>query len=400
MAPMSVAAAGSRDTALDYLRAFITALVVADHSVAAYGLHSPAAVATPTRHPWLAGIPIADSHRVLAFDLVALFNDVFFMSLMFLVSGLFVWPSLARKGSGRFLRDRGLRLGLPFGAAALLAPLAFYAAYRATIADPGFADFSREWLSLSVWPVGPAWFIWVLLAFDGVAAGIHRFVPRPFAILARLASGPLRRPAAFFAVFMAASAIAYLPMLIVFGGGRWLTFGPFDVQASRLLLYFVYFLAGVVIGACSVERSLLARHGPLASQWPIWVFAALPLFLMDVAFVWALLPELAANGVAPPARRLLYGLAYVLCGGTISFALLALFRRFANAPNRVFDSLSDNAYGIYLIHYGFVLWLQYALLQTPLPAAAKAAVVFSGALALSWGTTATLRRIPAVARLI
>jgi hypothetical protein len=27
------------------------------------------------------------------------FNDVFFMSLMFFLSGLFFWPSLARKGS-------------------------------------------------------------------------------------------------------------------------------------------------------------------------------------------------------------------------------------------------------------------------------------------------------------
>src|SRR5215467_13007348 len=43
-----------------------------------------------------------------------MFNDTFFMALMFLLSGLFVWPSLERKGSARFLRDRTLRLGVPF----------------------------------------------------------------------------------------------------------------------------------------------------------------------------------------------------------------------------------------------------------------------------------------------
>ena len=109
-----VQAAISRDTAFDYLRAFITVLVVAHHSVIAYARISPDVGLRHPLHPWLAGIPIADSHRLVSFDLFALFNDTFFMSLMFLLSGLFVWPSLARKGGARFLRDRLLRLGVPF----------------------------------------------------------------------------------------------------------------------------------------------------------------------------------------------------------------------------------------------------------------------------------------------
>ena len=89
-----------------YLRAFVTVLVVAHHSVIAYALISPNAVPRSPVHPWLAGIPIVDAgHRLIGFDLFALFNDTFFMSLMFLLSGLFVGPSLARKGSGNFLRD-------------------------------------------------------------------------------------------------------------------------------------------------------------------------------------------------------------------------------------------------------------------------------------------------------
>jgi surface polysaccharide O-acyltransferase-like enzyme len=80
--------------------------------------------------------------------------------------------------------------------------------------------------------------------------------------------------------------------------------------------------------------------------------------------------------------------------------MLAAFRRFADAPTPALTSLSRNAYGIYLVHYGFVMWLQYALLTAAIPAAAKAAVVLSGALAASWTATAVLRRIPAVARVI
>jgi len=398
--PRPIPVVVSRDTALSYLRASIVALVVAHHSAIAYALYIPTIVPHHPIHPWLSGIPIFDSHRVSAFDLFALFNDIFFMSLMFFVSGLFVWPSLARKGSGTFLRDRSLRLGLPFVLCAVLAPLAYYPAYRLGAADPGFAAFCRDWLSLAslgVWPAGPVWFVWVLLLFDAVAAGIHRLASLPIAILARVASGASRRPAAFFAVFMAVSAAAYLPPLVAFGPNRWVAFGPFSLQASRFLLYFVYFLAGVVVGAGGIERGLLARDGRLGRQWPIWVAAALALYLIVAAM--AFLPKADAGGASGLAGLLMFA-AFVLCCGACGFALLALFRRFANARSRLFDSLSDNAYGIYLVHYGFVLWLQYALLPANFPAIVKAALVFSGALALSWGTTAALRRIPAVARVI
>jgi fucose 4-O-acetylase-like acetyltransferase len=48
------------------------------------------------------------------------FNDGFFMALMFFISGLFVWASLRRRGAGPFIRERVIRLGVPFIVAALL----------------------------------------------------------------------------------------------------------------------------------------------------------------------------------------------------------------------------------------------------------------------------------------
>jgi surface polysaccharide O-acyltransferase-like enzyme len=66
----------------------------------------------------------------------------------------------------------------------------------------------------------------------------------------------------------------------------------------------------------------------------------------------------------------------------------------------LFDSLRENSYGMYLIHYMFVSWLQYLLLTTRLPAIAKGSIVFLGTLILSWLVAATMRRIPAVRRMI
>ena len=48
---------------------------------------------------------------------------------------------------------------------------------------------------------------------------------------------------------------------------------------------------------------------------------------------------------------------FVLSCAATSFACLAAFSRFVTKPNRVGDSLSANAYGIYLFHYVCVTWL-------------------------------------------
>jgi hypothetical protein len=78
---------------------------------------------------------------------------------------------------------------------------------------------------------------------------------------------------------------------------------------------------------------------------------------------------------------------------------LAICLRFAHWRLRAFDSLSANAYRMYLIHYVFAVWLQYALLGNDLFAIGKAAIVFSGTLIMSWSIAATIGGAPPVSRL-
>jgi len=55
---------------------------------------------------------------------------------------------------------------------------------------------------------------------------------------------------------------------------------------------------------------------------------------------------------------------------------------------------------MYLVHYPVVVWLQFALLAFAPGPIAKGSMVFAGAVALSWGMVAALRRIPLMARLL
>jgi peptidoglycan/LPS O-acetylase OafA/YrhL len=64
------------------------------------------------------------------------------------------------------------------------------------------------------------------------------------------------------------------------------------------------------------------------------------------------------------------------------------------------DAIRPSAYGIFLVHYIFIIYLQYAVYDPPLPAFVKFAIVFVGTLSLAWATTLVLRKIPIVGRMI
>jgi hypothetical protein len=390
------APASERNVAVGYLRAFVTLLVIAHHSVLAYHPYAPPPPKSLTSEPMLwQAFPVVDSHRWAGVDIFVGFNDVFFMSLMFLVSGLFVWPSLQRKGSGRFLRDRLLRLGVPFlVAAAVLAPLAYLPSYLQTGAGFHLRDFARVWWSLPHWPSGPAWFLWVLLVFDCVSAALTRLFPSWGDTLGHLFAR-LRRPAALFWQLFAVSACAYLPLAIALDPGSWSNVGPFSFQVSRPLLYAVYFFTGVGLGAAGLSSGLLAPGEKLARRWVAWTMASVGAFLLTAALFFVAL----SRGAASSKDWTVVDVSFVLSCAASSFAALAIFVRFARRGG-VGDSLASNAYGMYITHYALVSWLQYSLLGSTLPGAAKGTLVFLGAVASSWALTAALRRIPAIGAIL
>jgi peptidoglycan/LPS O-acetylase OafA/YrhL len=385
--------ATGRNVAAGYLRAFVTLLVIAHHSVLAYHPYAPAPPTSLGAEPMLwQAFPVVDSHKWHGVEIFVGFNDVFFMSLMFFVSGLFVWPSLQRKGPGRFVKDRFRRLGIPFlVAAALLAPLAYLPTYLQTGAAFRLVKFATAWLSLPHWPSGPAWFLWVLLAFDCVAAAATRVAPTWGTALGGFMSRR-RRPAALFWLLVTASALAYVPLAMSFDPGRWASFGPFSFQVSRALHYAVYFSAGAGLGAAGLVAGQLTPGSKLARRWPLWMAAAAGAFLLAAAAFLVLLSQGTAAGQGMWA---IVDLTFVVSCAASTFGFLAVFSRFAR-PGRLGDSLAANAYGMYITHYALVSWLQYALLRSTLPGAAKGTLVFLGAVILSWFVTAAVRRIPAV----
>jgi len=391
--------------ALAYLKTAIVVLVVAHHAALAYHPSAPPPPLSLLTQPrvWQA-YPIVDSHRAVWAAVFATFNDVFFMALMFFVSGLFVWKSLQRKGEGAYLRDRWLRLAVPFlPAAIILAPLAYYPSYLQMPGHGGFGDFLRQWISLGTWSAGPVWFCWVLLVFDLIVLQLLRTIPRCGERLGSLAGRLSDRPVKFFAALVAITAAVYAPLAFLAGPFHWTFVGPFGFQTSRILLYFVYFVAGIGVGAWGLERGLLAPQGRLSTQWPVWMLRTIVAFL---AFAVALQAAVSRGpqptihtGIPSPAWIVALLLFPVSCAASC-FAFLAVFLRFFQRRIAAWEGLSRDAYGIFLLHFVFVSWFGYALLPAALPALIKFLVVTSGAVALSWSATLLLRRIPGAGRVL
>jgi hypothetical protein len=368
--------------ALSNLRAIVIVIVLAFHSVLAYLASLPAKPFVFDQPPyrWQAS-PIIDSQRWFGFDLFCAWQDVSLMSLMFFLSGLFVPGSLSRKGSWRFLSDRLMRIGLPLVAVvALMMPLAYYPAYRVTAVDPSVGAFWQHWMALPFWPCGPQWFLSQLLLLNALAAALYWYAPDINTRLGRLAATARERPLHFFAGLVAVSAVAYVPLALAYTPWAWVNYGPFSFQLSRPLHYLVYFFAGYAVGAYGLERGLLSDEGPLARHWAIWLAAAVGGWIL-----WALPTSLTLEGrQAPLIVHVAGAVGFSIACAAGCFSFLAICLRFATQRHWALDSLSANAYNMYLNHYVFMVWLQFAMLELALMAIGKAAIVFLGTFVLSW----------------
>ena len=374
----------TRIVALDRSRTFLTLSVVLYHSVINY------------THFGVGG----DRMRWIGFDLIVLFNDSYFMACMFLLSGLFVHDGFVRRGPPNFLARRAFRLGIPYLASIFVVMPIAYDRYATSEFD--FVQFYWHMATVGPWSPGSAWFLSALLVLNVLAVLIWLAAPHAFAVLGRRIDALRDDPARAFAAFLVLSIVLYLPMRLVFADSSWLTAGhyPLVIQTSRVLLYSGYFFIGVAIGTMKLRAGVLSQYGALAQRWWQWFALALAFYAAIVLLVYVHRSGLVDLRSPPLWWHAAYGLVFAAFAAAMTFAVPACFLRFASSSIRLLDAMRPSAYGIYLLHFIPLLWLQYLILDPAWPAVVKFAIVFAGTLSSSWIATILLRRIPLVARMI
>ncbi|WP_298731919.1 acyltransferase [uncultured Chitinophaga sp.] len=375
--------ASARALWIDHLRSAITVLVVAHHSSLAY-----TTFASFNKQAYILSThPIVDKERWIGLDIFENFNDVFFMSLMFFISGMFVLPSLTRKGVTAFIRDRFYRLFLPFAAGVtLLMMLAYYPAYYIAHGSHSIKGYVIDYFTTEAWPVGPPWFIWVLFLYNIIFALL-------FPLLKNKTIGSFR-PGVLVSGLVVITWILYVPMAMWVGPYTWTGIGPFDFQKSRILLYFAYFLLGALAGNKRYGDGIFS--GKFIALWPLWIAACLLMYILLTVISAPLRQLVAQEKISSMTGWLVYYTVYVLSCSLSCIALVTSFKALVQAPKSWWTFLSANAYSIYLLHYIFVVWCQYALLSISAPAFIKFIITFIVALSGSWIVSHLIRKHPLI----
>ncbi|RYU93410.1 acyltransferase family protein [Emticicia agri] len=390
-----MAKALNRNLWVDYLRSALTVLVVAHHASLAY--------TTFARFDKVAYIrsthAVVDKKRWIGLDIFENFNDVFFMSLMFLIGGLFLIKSIDKKGIAVFIKDRFFRLFLPFiSLGTLLMLIAYFPSYYLAKENTHLIAYVKDFFVVEQWPVGPPWFIWVLFVFNILLALLHSTIRKNSRNIAHFITLLQNKPVLFFIFWWVITWLLYVPIAYNIGAGTWTGFGPFDFQLSRVLLYFGYFMLGVSIGTTNFNQQLFALTSPIIRQWWLWLLLALSAYtLLTIVEQKEILANMVkTNQLGSLSGWMIYFSIYTASCTLSSIAFLTTFRKFVQTSFSWWNSLTENAYLIYLTHYIFITSIQFLLLTYDMPAFVKFLITFIISLTLSWGLSILLRKIKVI----
>jgi len=384
----------NRNLWIDYLRSALTVLVVAHHSSLAYttfAYFDTKAYINSTN-------PIVDNSRWIGMDIFENFNDIFFMSLMFFISGLFVYRGLMKKGRQTFLVDRIKRLGIPFIlGVSLLIPIAYFPSFYLNNHSIDIAEFIKDFLQNQQWPVGPPWFIWILLLFNAIAVIISS---KFYTSISEATSQLTKNPSRFFVVIFIFVSLAFIPISLWVGQYKWTGFGPFDFQVNRLLFYFIFFIFGTCVGSGEWENHFFTNNKFLNKTWQFWLILCLFSYLLVELFTYNVWDIVRAGKLHVNLAWAIFDLLFVVSCISSSFAFLSIFKQNIHKQYNLWTNLSANAFGIYLIHYIFITWLQFALLNVSLPVFIKFLIVFIVTLFASWTIINFARKLKIVNQII
>lgn len=322
---MTETSLSARNHAMDNLRAVVVFLVVVLHGIISYMEFAP---------PWWYAL---DTQRSIVFTYMVLLIDAPIMQIMFCLAGYFAWPSLAKRGSGRFFKDKVRRIGIPWVLGVLVfAPPTAYLIYYSRNVPMSLWTFWRT----DFW--GPAyqqsvyWYLGVLLALFAATAVLFA-ASRRFAAWTPGNHPPsLWQGALFILVLSAISTLIATRCELDLWSNNYL----FVYQPVRIPNYVGYFFLGIF----AYRSGWFADAGfqPRLRIWlPIWILSGL------VYVMWRMGPQAAAPGIEFKAVAIL--LFNVFCLASL-FAMVTLFRRYVAGNGRFWRHQARNSYGIYYLH--------------------------------------------------
>jgi len=340
-----------------------------------------------------------DSFNSAFFILFFILNKSYGLGLFYMMSGLFTSISLQRKKTGRFLKDRLLRLGVPLLFFTLvLAPLTkslkSYFVYHKSI--DFLAVFKNNIVYFNGDVIGPLWFLELLLIFTLLLIGWHTLFPNTSPI-----SSNGRRYKDFPKTKKIIVFIASL-ILVTFIVRIWFPFGqvykPLALELADTPQYIAFFIIGLYLPRTDWLTSIDKRT---ANKWLIFI---------ATLFALAILIYLAASHFLRFDIKQFIGgfnlFSALFTGWEMTYSvgmnifILYFFRTYLNKQGRLSSFMSKNVYAAFVFHPLVITLLALLLKDIHLYPMVKYLLVAPIAVFASFGFGHLVRIIPGMNKIL
>lgn len=342
---------------IDYIRLLVIVFVVILHLAVTYtGMGS-----------WYykEGAPM-DLLTRIAFSFFESVTQGYFMGLLFLIAGYFVPRSYDKKGFGKFIKDRLVRLGIPALIFMLVIdPLIIY--FQLGIGtELGFWGFYTSGYLGSLYVLsgsGPLWFVIALLIFSVIYGLLRLVIPKRDTVRREIKVNSRN----LWILILIIAACAFLIRLVQ----------PIGTSVLNMqLCYFAQYIVLFIVGILAFRQNLFARISYRSGvKWLIFgiVFGF---------FSWSAL--MLSGGALTNGEVFNGGFTWQSAGYSlwesfiavaIGVGLIAVFREKCNTQNKFFKTLSDNSFAVYVFHPPIIIAAAMLLKPVELPIAAKFAIM-------------------------
>jgi len=321
----------------------------------------------------------------------------FLLGLFYMIAGYFTPGPFDRKGLGRFVYERLVRLGIPLVLYALVInPLVTYWAAVHGGYQGSFNQYVPSHLpDLTNAAIGPLWFVEALLTFS-FAYALGRLVLRGRPTSSNQLSDspfPTNGTITLFALGLG---------LVTFVVRIWAPFGWWWEPLHQEPGHFPQYIALFAVGILAYRRDWFGRLP--SRQARLWGWIAL-----------ALVPVLPALAVAAGALQgefdpaiaggftglsLAYSLWEAFIGVALVIASLAWFRNRFNRQGELVRQMSEAAYAVYVLHPLLIVPLALSLSGWRLALETKFVLVAPLAVILCFLTGILVRKIPLIDRVL
>ncbi|MCW2387654.1 glucan biosynthesis protein C [Sphingobium sp. B11D3B] len=307
----------------------------------------------------------------LVFTWIAGIIHLFRMPAFFVIAGYFAALLLMRRAPGAWIKNRLIRLGLPFIAALLtLNPLLNLFTELSNFSLWGaLGSLEKNSLQSGGYWVRHLWFIIVLLYLCGAAALLCHLATRAGqAVLpARLDDWLGRHMAAAVIGLGVVIGLWQAGMIELFYAWGFATNLPQQIlRIDQLVQFAPWFALGWLV--CRAPEFRAALHKPSA-------------LLALTALAATLLYLQIGRDVHPMTERFIGAIAAI----SMTQSLIAAMKRLADRPSPTVQALVSGAFVIYLVHLPITAGLVVLGQHIAMPVVVKAGVITALTMALSWG---------------